>query len=213
MTTPMTDNQNKDCRDPSLDRRHFLRQSAVSLGVTVHEFIKHRDAPTPKPEKVQPVSIPTNWLRPPGAVDESLFLDRCTQCGDCREACPVQAIQKHPQDETPLLFPEKTACQLCDDFPCIGACETEALLPVIGRLEVKMGRAVVVQRDCTATDGCHACVSKCPLDAIEKDFASLRIVIDGARCVGCGICLQTCQAVNDRVAIKVTPHRVLASQS
>jgi len=212
MATVGTDDQNKDPSDPSLGRRHFLRQSAVSLGVTVHEFIKHRDASVPQQTTRQPALIPTHWLRPPGAVEESLFLDRCTQCGDCLEVCPVRAIQKHPEDETPILFPEKTSCELCDDFPCIRVCETEALVPVGSRKDVQMGLAAVVQRDCTATHGCHACVSKCPLDAIEKDFASLKIVIDGARCVGCGMCLQTCKAVNDRVAIKVTPHRMLTSQ-
>ena len=91
---------------PSLGRRSFIRQSVVSLGVTVQEYMKHSEAsPSPKPQPA-PTIDRRDWLRPPGAVDESDFLDRCTKCSDCLDACPYDAISHHSQDETPVIFPE-----------------------------------------------------------------------------------------------------------
>jgi len=31
-------------------------------------------------------------LRPPWALDERLFVERCTRCGECSTACPGQLI-------------------------------------------------------------------------------------------------------------------------
>ena len=76
----------KTASDPALGRRTFLRHSMVSLGATVQEFVKHRDAPSS--EETQKTKVPekTGWLRPPGAVEEDLFLERCTKCSDCIDA-------------------------------------------------------------------------------------------------------------------------------
>jgi ferredoxin-type protein NapG len=42
------------------------------------------------------------------------------------------------------------------------------------------------------------------------DFDRQRLVVTTERCVGCGLCEQVCQTVNDHVAIRVTPFRLLA---
>ena len=192
---------------PSLGRRNFIRQSVVSLGVTIQEFKKQRDA-EPPPKPVAPTIDRRDWLRPPGAVEESDFLERCTKCGDCLEACPYDAIVHNSQDDTPVIFPESSPCRLCEDFPCIRACETDALMPVDSPRDIRMGLAVVIHRDCTAAHGCNACVSKCPTQAITMNFSSFRVLIDEHGCVGCGICQHICNSVNDRVAIKVLPARM-----
>ena len=193
--------------DSVYGRRNFLKHSAVSFGVTVHEFIKHRDA---KPQEEEKPSAPRriDWLRPPGAVKELLFLERCTACGDCIEVCPHDSIQISKEDERPEIFPGDTPCYLCDDFPCITACETEALLPLNGGItDVNMGTAKVNYRLCTAPGGCNACVAKCPTEAIQMDFSSFTITVDEGQCVGCGICEYVCGSVNDRLAIKVATIR------
>ena len=33
-----------------------------------------------------------NFLRPPGALDESAFAQTCSRCGDCVRVCPAQCI-------------------------------------------------------------------------------------------------------------------------
>jgi len=196
---------------PSLGRRNFIRQSVVSLGATVQEFMKHRNA-SPEPKPTAPTIERTDWLRPPGAVEESDFLERCTKCGDCLEVCPYEAIVHNSQDGTPVIFPEKSPCRLCEDLPCIDACETEALLPVESLRDIHLGLAVVIHQDCTAAHGCNACVSQCPTQAISMNFSSFRVMIDEQSCVGCGICQHICHSVNDRVAIKMVPARMTSSR-
>lgn len=187
-------------KDPEYGRRLFMKESVISLARTAQEFVKHRDAPpdTPAPEPRH------DWLRPPGAVEESLFLERCTRCADCAKACPFGSIKFDLRDGTPVIFPDEIPCYLCEDFPCIASCETDALLPVGSREEVKMGVAVVIHRDCTAGQGCNACVSQCPTHAITMNFDAFRILVSADGCVGCGICEQTCKTVNDTIAIKVS---------
>jgi ferredoxin-type protein NapG len=187
--------------DPSYGRRDFIKDSVRSVAKAAQEFSREADAAPAK----GPAPIRTDWLRPPGAAGEGLFLERCTQCGDCIKACPPGAIVAHAQDATPVLFADQSPCLLCEDFPCIAACATGALLPVDGIAEVRMGIARVSHRLCTAGQGCYACVSKCPTDALAMDVASLQLTVAAGRCVGCGMCEMVCQTVNDHVAIRVTP--------
>jgi len=195
--------------DPQYNRRHFLKDSVLSIARTAQEFVTHRDAPAEKEAPQAPVR--TDWLRPPGAQAEALFLERCTRCGDCIKACPYHSIKADPQSGSPVIFPDEMACHLCEDFPCIASCETEALLPVDSLMEVAMGKAAVAHRLCTAGQGCHACVSQCPLEALSMDFDAFRLVVTEERCVGCGLCEQTCKTVNDKIAIRVRPARVLGA--
>jgi ferredoxin-type protein NapG len=75
-----------------------------------------------------------------------------------------------------------------------------------------MGTATVAHRFCTASQGCHACVSKCPTDALAMDFVSLHLSVVPEACVGCGMCEMICKTVNDHVAIRVVPARELLGQ-
>src|SRR4029079_3993548 len=97
------------------------------------------------------------------------------------------AIGTQPQDGTPVLFADQSPCLLCEDFPCIAACRADALLPVEGINHVHMGIAAVSHRLCTAGQGCHACVSKCPTDALVMDFDAQRLVVSVLRGVGSGM--------------------------
>lgn len=188
-------------------RRDFLKDSVVSVAKAAQEIAKSQEV---APERPVPAPMRTDWLRPPGAAEEALFLERCTQCGDCAKVCPYGSITFHPQNGTPIIFADQMPCYLCEDVPCIASCATEALLPVEGREQIRMGLAVVSHRACTAGQGCHACASKCPMDALSMDFDTQQLVVTAERCVGCGLCEQVCRTVNDRVAIRVTPSRSLA---
>ena len=189
-------------------RRDFFKDSVLSVAKAAKEYAAHADAPSEKPAPPGR----TDWLRPPGAVSEALFLERCTKCGDCVKACPQESIVLH-QDGTPVILPDQVPCYLCDDVPCIAACATDALLAVAGTQDIRMGVAVVNHRLCTAGQGCHACVSKCPTDALAMDFNVQRLVVTVERCVGCGMCEHICRTVNDHIAIKITPFRAMEPAS
>ena len=189
-------------------RRQFLKQSVISVGKTVYEYYEsQKDAPPESSPKESPVKVRMDWLRPPGAVEEELFLDRCTKCGDCLPACPYKSIKKDPATGYPVIFANESPCYLCEDLPCIAACATDALMPVADRTQVRMGVAVVNRADCTADQGCRFCLAKCPVEALSVDFSDPYPVVDLEKCVGCGICEQVCSTVNDRIAIKVMSGR------
>ena len=73
-----------------------------------------------------------------------------------------------------------------------------------------MGIAAISHQLCTAGQGCQACVSKCPTNALAMDIELLRLEIAREACVGCGMCEMVCRTVNDHVAIRVSPMRELA---
>ncbi len=193
--------------NPLYGRRAFLKDSVLSTVKAAQELVKEADGLS---NEQAPVRVRLDWLRPPGAVEEQLFLERCTKCNDCVKACPPHAIGAHPNDGTPVLYADQSPCLLCEDFPCVTACGTDALVPVEHCSQVHMGIATVSHRLCTAGQGCHACVSKCPTDALAMDVESLRLSVVTEACVGCGMCEMVCKTVNDHVAIRVVPARHLA---
>jgi ferredoxin-type protein NapG len=194
---------------PDNARRQFLKQSVWSMGKAVYEYYEQQKDVEKAPESV-PQKFRTDWLRPPGAVEESFFLERCTRCGDCLPACPFGSIKKDPANGFPVIFADESPCFLCDDFPCVAACAAEALIPLGDRAEVRMGLAIVSQSRCTSDQGCRVCLSKCPTEALAViGFEDPYPVVDQEKCVGCGICEQVCSTVNDKLAIKVFSGRPL----
>jgi ferredoxin len=81
--------------------------------------------PPPRPETPTPI---LRVLRPPGALPEEEFLEACTRCDACLEACPRESIRRAGAESgeaiegTPTIVPELQPCWLCLDLPCIAAC-------------------------------------------------------------------------------------------
>jgi ferredoxin-type protein NapG len=135
--------------------------------------------------------------RPPGALPEAEFLARCTRCGRCGEACTPTAIQMAPPRfreaaGTPWIDAAHAPCRMCEDTPCISACEPGAL-----RLEGagRMGTARVLELDCLNRLGsiCTVCAEQCPVPGAIA-FAGSLPSIDERSCTGCGVCLYVCPA-------------------
>jgi ferredoxin len=70
-------------------------------------------------------------LRPPGALDEEHFLDRCIRCGECMKVCPNNALHPTLTEAgleglwTPVLVPRtgycEASCVLCSQVCPTGA--------------------------------------------------------------------------------------------
>ena len=158
-------------------------------------------APTrlsPMPAKAIPV------FRPPGAIEEGQFLAGCTRCNDCADACPHDAIRKAPERlgsiaGTPTILAETAACMMCEDFPCIAACEPGVLVHSIPKV---MGTARVTEPLCLAYRGtiCTVCSERCPVHgAIDVTHGKPTIV--EAVCVGCGVCRYVCPAPENAILL------------
>mgnify|MGYP002623937922 CR=1 FL=1 len=162
------------------------------------------DAPTgtqPRFTTVRPRTIPL--LRPPRAVEEDLFLARCTQCGDCAAACPHDAIRSAPDrfprvGGTPVIDPMHQPCWMCPDTPCVSACEPRALDPGV---EFRMGTARIQDQTCLAHQGtgCSVCAERCPVEAIRLSEGKPGVI--EASCTGCGVCQYVCPAPENAVIL------------
>ncbi|CCQ90992.1 hypothetical protein NITGR_530010 [Nitrospina gracilis 3/211] len=216
---PPEEDEERDPDDKEMDRRYMLRQS-------VHFFAKPTvDNIQGKIDKVNTafdrITKRPPLLRPPGAISEREFLNACTRCSDCVNACPKDAILKVPKKmgflimDTPYIDPAKVPCVMCDGLPCIAACEEGALLPVPGGpRDVEMGYAILDKKKCQAYGDsfCQQCLIDCPIPgAITQDRES-RPTIHKDVCTGCGVCVRSCGTVNIPVAIKVKPQMVIEYQ-
>jgi MauM/NapG family ferredoxin protein len=175
-----------------------------------------------------PENVPC--LRPPGALAEDDFLATCIRCGRCADACPNRCITAFTEDAgrdlamkpgrgqrgTPVIFPRRQACMLCNGAPgdellCTAACPTGALRPTRNdaasiREHVRMGQAVVDENLCYSHNGssCGVCVRACPLEGIALRAGMREVpIVDPQACVGCGLCERAC--IRYPQAIRVHP--------
>ncbi len=203
--------------EPAVSRRAWFASTLRRAGEIVAERVEGEVARR-APAFREPIE-----RRPPGAVSEPLFLALCDRCGECAEACPHAAVLTYPetagaQAHTPVMRPERRPCHLCDGYPCIAACPTEALCgpttdsrerpnacptgalrepepPSGGAAAVwSLGTVTLDTERCFAYSGpeCGACVGWCPRDALAIRLVGWRPELEPEACVGCGLCIEAC---------------------
>lgn len=114
----------------------------------------------------------------------------CTGFGNCKKACPFQAIEI--VDGVAVVDSEK--CKACGK--CVVACPRHLieLIPADATCKVTCSskdKGVEVKKVCQAgCIGCGLCVRNCPQDAIvlEDNLAH----IDQEKCTHCGACKEKC---------------------
>ena len=189
---------------PNSNRRDFFRDAVRRAVAPLAEYLDRR---------LESPSHGHMMLRPPGAVEESRFLDTCQRCGACVKVCPAFAI--FPLDQThgdgagtPVIDPDKAACVVCEGLKCTHVCPSGALLPIHDETMIRMGLAEVYEPLCDRTRGepCTICVDRCPVGEAAlrfNDYGPPEVLASG--CVGCGVCQLYCPTTPK--AIVVNPLR------
>ncbi|MDP8229757.1 MAG: 4Fe-4S binding protein [Candidatus Gorgyraea atricola] len=162
-------------------------------------------------------SVAQKVIRPPAALKEGEFLDRCIRCGNCMKVCVTNGLQPAIFESglqgmwTPHLVPEIGYCEYTCTL-CGGVCPTGAIpkLSVEEKKRTRLGIAKVDRSKCLAWSKdtqCIVCEEHCPVpNKAIKIIAGvvLKPYVDPDLCIGCGICQNKCPARPER-AIKVSP--------
>lgn len=158
--------------------------------------------PTPFSGTTARTAVPI--FRPPGAVQENQFLAGCTRCSDCADACPHDAIVKAPErlgalSGTPTINADTSACWMCDDYPCIAACEPGVLTDALPKV---IGTAKITEHLCLAHHSmtCTVCSERCPVDDVIH-IVNGKPTIDEDHCTGCGVCRYVCPAPENAILL------------
>ena len=162
-------------------------------------------------------------VRPPAALPEVEFIQRCIRCGNCMKVCPTNVLQPAvlesglggiwtPKFDTKIGYCE-FKCNLCGKV-----CPTAAIKPLTTeqKMRTKMGLAEINPNICLPwAEGteCIVCEEHCPvadkaIKTVEKMGKNGKIIkypsVDPSLCVGCAICEFKCP-VNPAKAITVQP--------
>jgi MauM/NapG family ferredoxin protein len=162
--------------------------------------------------------IPSTLIRPPGALPEPMFQNRCIRCGECVKGCLTNTLQLVWWEAglSGLWTPKVTArlagceqnCNLCGQV-----CPTGAIRPLSPdeKQYAKIGTARIIASRCIAWEQnkrCLICDEICPYNAISSQFAAGRTVtvpvVDENKCNGCGYCENKCPVAGES-AILVEP--------
>ena len=193
-----------------MDNRRNLFRGVKNFGSLMRDIVhEHKEL---KKELNKDENAPAEFFRPPGALPEPDFLDKCTRCNDCMEACTPGAIYKHfdPMSKanlTPIIAQDVIPCELCEDTPCVTACQEDALVLEKGETAI-VGKVQIYIDNCLTWNGidseCSECYDNCPLPEkalkIDKD-GHMRVL--NSLCTGCGLCTHVCPEFPG--AIKVVP--------
>lgn len=142
----------------------------------------------------------TRRLRPPWAVDETRFIERCTRCDECVRHCPERVLRRGSGGFPEMDF-SRAGCTFCGE--CLEVCKPRALAL---SAHPPVNWQAVIGDDCLARRGvtCRACGDTCEAGVIRfRPLPGGRAVVElaGDLCNGCGACVRFCPVG----AIRVNP--------
>ena len=189
--------------DKETSRRGFFQQALRRVLEPVADYVDEQQQ-TLRAELASKANqkdhLPQSYyLRPPGALPESQFIETCERSGNCIVACPAQAIfaldQGENSDPLPYLDPDQQPCVVCDSLACMEVCPSGTLQKT-AREEIEIGVAVVNTGLCLNSEEieCRTCIDLCPFGelAIQFDAEVQEVVVVEEGCIGCGVCQHHC---------------------
>jgi polyferredoxin len=203
-------------RGLDLSKRRFVQSAAIAAVMVPFLRLKVSD------RDFHP------WLiRPPGALPEDRFLDKCIRCAECIKVCPTNGLQPTLFEAglegfgTPKLVPMMGYC----DYECNACgqvCPTGAIreLALAEKKETKIGTAYFNKNKCYPWNenlDCLVCEEHCPtpeksikfwdVEVLEQEtdrtITVKRPYVVTDMCIGCGICEQKCP-LKDEAGVRVT---------
>jgi ferredoxin-type protein NapG len=186
--------------------RYGLRRLMKPVAEYVEQKMERLDA-----EFGIDLPIKREVIRPPGALPEEEFIERCYRCGNCVDVCPARAIKATACEDAervgmPYIAPSEAACVVCDELACMKSCPSGALALVSEPRAIRMGLAKLDPVVCVRHRGeeCRICIDRCPFgtDAIDiGDGGEITVKTDG--CVGCGMCEFFCPTAPKAISVEV----------
>lgn len=160
---------------------------------------------------------PAHVIRPPGAVPEALFLDKCVRCHACIRICASTGGCLQPSLTeagweglwSPIVIPRQGYCEYNCSL-CGQICPTGAIqpLPIEKKQQLKIGLAFIDTNHCIPwqkNKNCLVCEEHCPLPEKAIKFAVREVTVetgdirhvkfpyvDENLCIGCGVCETKC---------------------
>ncbi|WP_246540079.1 ferredoxin-type protein NapF [sulfur-oxidizing endosymbiont of Gigantopelta aegis] len=139
-------------------------------------------------------------FRPPWALPEEYFIDYCTRCNKCVDACFDELIVKG-RGGFPQMDFKRGGCDFCED--CLNICPDNALKKVPTNVIEKeflppwQIKASIDLSNCLSMNAtiCRSCGESCDDEAINftlklGGIAEPELNVDA--CTGCGACFSVC---------------------
>jgi MauM/NapG family ferredoxin protein len=197
-----------------ISRAQFLLLAGGALALTARQSLALGLPSSPRRAQL---------LRPPGALPEPEFVQRCVRCGNCMKVCLTNVLQPAVMESglegiwTPHLAPAIAYCEYQCNL-CGQVCPTGAIRPltVAQKMQTKLGLAHFHHDICipwATDDQCLVCEEHCPVASkaikiVEQRNARGKLmrrpVVDPVLCVGCAICENKCP-VRPQRAVTVLP--------
>ena len=148
--------------------------------------------------------------RPPWAVPEATFIQTCTRCDACINACE-EGVLRQGSGGFPEVNFKHAGCTFCGD--CLAACEPKALNSDYPAPSLAWNLKAFIHSNCLSIQGivCRACGDACDTDAIRfqlKTAGKAFPDLDLERCNGCGECFAVCP----NQAVEINEHKFSAEK-